>query len=98
MIHQQDDLDDPKEAEVLADPVTEVPSITTTAALTTDKTQTARHVVYAHLSVSRIHWHILVYHLLQTHTRGGINHLFNTDAHTVVLIFSLQIIILIYVH
>ncbi|KAK2184741.1 hypothetical protein NP493_254g00015 [Ridgeia piscesae] len=36
-----DDLDDPKEAEVLADPVTEVPSITTTAALATDKTQAA---------------------------------------------------------
>ena len=53
-IHQQDDLDDPKEAEVLADPVTEVPSITTTAALITDKTQAARHVVYAHLSASGI--------------------------------------------
>jgi len=33
----------------LADPVTEVPSITTTAALATDKTQAARHVVYANL-------------------------------------------------
>ena len=49
----QDDLDDPKEAEVLADPVTSVladpvMSVITTAA-DNDKTDTTRHVVLSNL-------------------------------------------------